>query len=50
MEMTYRQKLINTLIKLQTDEFNPSEVMYFSNKDIIESIIECAHYYKNECN
>lgn len=45
-----RINLISELIKLQSDEFNPVDVMYLTKKEIIGQIIESAHYYKNEVN
>lgn len=45
-----REYLINELEELQSDEFNPSEVMYLTKKEIIIQIIASAHYYKDETN
>ena len=42
-----RIKLVNTLIELQSDEFMEGDVMYLTNEQIVDKIIECAIYYKN---
>lgn len=44
-----REYLITQLVKLQSDEFDAKEVMYLTKKELVLKIIECAHYYKNEC-
>ena len=46
--MSHRQKLIDELKELQSDEFNSDEAMYLTNRQIIQKIIDCAHYFKNE--
>ena len=44
-----REHLISELIELQSDEFNPTDIMYLNKKELVSAIIECAHYYKDEC-
>ena len=41
-----RVKLVNTLMELQSDEFHAGEIMYYTNEELVEKIIECAIYYK----
>jgi len=45
-----RKQLISELMKLQSDEFDAKEVMYLTKKELMQKIIECAYYYKNELN
>ena len=45
-----RTDLVEALRGLQTDEFNPKEVMYLNKKELVSAIIECANYYKDEYN
>lgn len=44
-----RQYLIKELINLSSDEFNADYIMYKNKKELMQLIINCAHYYKNEC-
>lgn len=50
MKTTYRQNLIYELIELQGDEFDPIEVMYLTNRQIVNAIINAAWYYKDIVN
>lgn len=43
-----RAELVDILKDLQTDEFTPKQVMYLNKKELINSIVECAFYYKDE--
>lgn len=45
-----RRFLVETLEQLLTDEYDSSEVVYYTDEEIILRIIEAAEYYKNECN
>ena len=41
-----RKYLVSQLLKLSSDELTYKEIMYMTKKDLIQAIIECAHYHK----
>jgi len=43
-----RQKLINELKELLSDEFDPSELVYLNKKQLIKILISTAKFYKYE--
>ena len=43
-----RKELIKELINLSSDEFNAEYIIYLNKKELMQLIINCAHYYKNE--
>lgn len=45
-----RRNLIDALIELNTDEFDPNEVIYKDDEELVDMIISCAFYYKDELN
>jgi hypothetical protein len=45
-----RRFLVETLEELLSDEYDSSEVVYYTDEEIILRIIEAAEYYKNEYN
>ena len=45
-----RKLLVETLEDLLTDEFDPSELVYETDEQLIIRIIEAAQYYKQEYN
>jgi hypothetical protein len=45
-----RRKLVEALEELLTDEFDSSELVYLTENELIEKIIEAAFYYKEEFN
>lgn len=47
---TTREELVIALEELQSDEFDPKEVMFLENKELVQQIIQCAFYYKKQFN
>lgn len=45
-----RAELVQILRDLQSDEFDPKQVMYLNKKELTSAIIECAYYYREEYN
>jgi hypothetical protein len=45
-----RKYLVETLEELLSDEFDSSELVYLTNEELIQKIIESALWYKNEFN
>ncbi len=43
-----RAELVEVLKDLQTDEFTPKQVMYLNKNQLLDAIVECAYYYKDE--
>lgn len=45
-----REELVVSLEELQSDEFDPREIMFLDENELVLQIIECAFYYKEEFN
>ena len=45
-----RKYLVETLEELLSDEFDSSELVYLTDQELIQKIIESALWYKNEFN
>ena len=45
-----REELVVSLEELQSDEFDPREIMFLDKNELVLQIIECAFYYKEEFN
>lgn len=45
-----RKYLVETLEELLSDEFDSSELVYLTDEELIQKIIESALWYKNEFN
>ena len=43
-----REYLVSQLIDLQSDEFNPVDVMSASKNELILMLIESAYFYRNK--
>lgn len=48
LDMT-RQDMVDILFNLLGDEFDSSELVYESDSQIINRIIDCAIYYRDTC-
>ena len=45
-----RRYLVETLENLLSDEFDSSELVYLTDDELIQRIIECAQYYQDQNN
>lgn len=45
-----RRYLVETLENLMSDEFDSSELVYDTDEQLIQRIIECAEFYQREAN
>ena len=45
-----RRYLVNKLRSLLTDEYEPSELVYCTDDELVQKIIEVAEYYQQEFN
>ena len=43
-----RRHLVQTLEELLSDEFEPNEIMYQTEQELMSRVIEAAFYYKGE--
>jgi hypothetical protein len=50
MKISRRLELVNDLKELQSDEYDSHQVASMTKRDIVDSIIECAYYYKEQVN
>jgi hypothetical protein len=50
MNKITRKYLVNKLRELLTDEYDPSELVYCTDEDLVKKIIEVAEYYQREFN
>lgn len=49
LDMT-RRDIVEILENLLSDEFDSSELVYETDAQLLNRIIDCAIYYRDECN
>jgi hypothetical protein len=50
MKKITRKFLVEKLKGLLSNEFDPNQVVYMTNEELIEAIIHSAEWYQNEYN
>ena len=50
MKLSRRLELVADLKELQSDEYDADQVASMTKKEVVDSIIECAYYYKQQAN
>lgn len=45
-----RRELVEALEELQSDEFNPDDLVFLTDGEIMQKIIDVAYFYFNEYN
>ena len=48
MKLSRRLELVADLKELQSDEYDADQVASMTKKEVVDSIIECAYYYKQQ--
>lgn len=50
MKLSRRLELVNDLKELQGDEYDSHQAASMTKREVVDSIIECAYYYKEQAN
>jgi hypothetical protein len=50
MKLSRRLELVADLKELLSDEYDADQVALMTKKEVVDSIIECAYYYKQQVN